>query len=153
MLNDFDPNGPGLDNGNFIGLPFTQESANLIFLPVPWDVTVSYNDGTSSGAQNILQASRQLDLIHPFGKEVWKKGIFFQPINQYWSQRNVELRPQAKQYIDFLEARGEVQSNKKMQQILDEINYSCQNLNTWIENQTTVLLEENKKVGLIGGEH
>lgn len=153
MLSNFDPNGPGLDNGNFIGLPFTQESAEFVFFSVPWDVTVSYSDGTSTGPENILQASTQLDLMHPTGPEEWKKGIFFQPVNTYWLKRNEELRPQAKQYIEFLEAGGNVSEHKKMQQILDEINYSSQNLNTWVESQTKILLDQNKKVGLIGGEH
>ena len=40
-----------------------------------------------------------------------------------------------------------------MQQILDEINHACQDLNTWVENQAAELLKKNKKVGLIGGEH
>lgn len=153
MHPNFDPNGPGLNNGNFIGLPFTQEEAEFIFFPVPWDVTVSYNDGTAKGPENILQASTQLDLMHPSGTQEWKKGIYFQPINNYWAKRNEELRPQAKEYIEFLEAGGQIAQNKKMKKILEEVNYSCQNLNTWAENQITSLLNQNKKVGLIGGEH
>lgn len=153
MSSDFDPNGPGLDNGNFIGLPFTETSAEFIFFPVPWDVTVSYQDGTATGPDNILKASTQLDLLHPTGPETWKKGIYFQPVNNYWAQRNAELRPKAQQYIDFLESGGEIAQHKKMQQIQDEVNYSCLNLNTWVESQTTGLLDAGKKVGLIGGEH
>jgi agmatinase len=153
MLADFDPNGLGLNNGNFIGLPFKQETAQFIFFPVPWDVTVSYADGTARGPENILQASAQLDLMHHLGPEEWKKGLFFQPPNTYWYQRNQELRPLAKQYIDFLESGGQVAENKKMQRILEEVNYSSQNLNNWVENQTKALLEQNKYVGLIGGEH
>ncbi|HNG13353.1 MAG TPA: arginase family protein, partial [Saprospiraceae bacterium] len=61
-INDFDPNGVGLRNGNFIGLPFDEENSKIILFPVPWDVTVSYNDGTSTGPANILQESVQLDL-------------------------------------------------------------------------------------------
>lgn len=153
MLSNFDPNGPGLDNGNFIGLPFTLESAEFIFFPVPWDVTVSYQDGTHSGPDNILQASTQLDLMHPTGPKEWEKGIFFHPLNTYWQQRNLELRPKAQEYIKFLEAGGDVSGHKKMQQTLDEINYSGQNLNIWLEKQTKTLLDQNKKIGLVGGEH
>ena len=59
---DFDPNGVGLLNGHFIGLPFTEDDAQIVLISVPWDTTVSFGDGTSSGAINILQESPQLDL-------------------------------------------------------------------------------------------
>lgn len=149
----FDPNGPGLRNGNFIGLPFSEKEAQFIFFSVPWDVTVSYTDGTSGGPENILQASTQLDLEHPFSSNAWKKGIFFRPGNTYWRKRNTELRPQAKQYIDFLENGGKPSANKKMHKILEEINYTCENLHRWVEQETTQLLRQGKKVGLIGGDH
>jgi agmatinase len=54
LLKSFDPNGIGLENGHFIGLPFEEEHAELIVFPVPWDVTVSYGAGTASGPENIF---------------------------------------------------------------------------------------------------
>lgn len=150
---DFDPNGPGLDNGNFIGLPFTEAEADLIFFPVPWDVTVSYADGTANGPANILQASTQLDLVHPFSADAWKKGIYFQPVNTYWAKRSAELRPMAQAYIEFIEQGGQVGENKKMTRALEEINYTCENLHRWVEQETSRLLKQGKFVGLIGGEH
>ena len=36
---DFDPNAPGINNGCYFGLPFTPEEAQLVLLPVPWEVT------------------------------------------------------------------------------------------------------------------
>ncbi|HKK75223.1 MAG TPA: agmatinase family protein [Saprospiraceae bacterium] len=152
-LDNFDPNGPGLDNGNFIGLPFTEEEAALVFFPVPWDVTVSYTDGTAGGPANILQASTQLDLAHPFSADAWKKGIFFKPLNTYWVKRSQELRPRAEAYIQFLEQGGQVADDRKMNKILEEINYTCENLHRWVEQETYKLLQKEKAIGLIGGEH
>jgi agmatinase len=152
-ITDFDPNGPGLDNGNFIGLPFTEAGADLVFFPVPWDVTVSYADGTANGPANILQASTQLDLVHPFSTDAWKKGLYFQPINTYWAKRSAELRPVAQAYIEFIEQGGKVEENKKMTRALEEINYTCENLHRWVEQETGKLLQQGKSVGLIGGEH
>lgn len=43
---DFDPNAPGINNGCYFGLPFTPEGAQLVLLPVPWEVTASYGGGT-----------------------------------------------------------------------------------------------------------
>ena len=122
---DFDPNGPGLNNGNFIGLPFNQEEARFVFFPVPWDVTVSYQDGTAYGPENVLQASTQLDLMHPEGPEEWEKGLFYQQPNTYWLKRNEELRPKAKAYIDFIEKSGHAASNKKMQNVHKIRNLIC----------------------------
>ena len=49
-----------LDNGNFAGLPFDEETADIILLPIPWEVTVSYSAGTAKGPQAIFDASFQL---------------------------------------------------------------------------------------------
>lgn len=152
-LDNFDPNGPGQDNGNFIGLPFSEKEASLVFFPVPWDVTVSYAAGTANGPDNILRASSQLDLAHPLGKDTWKEGIYFQPVNSYWAKRSLELRPQAEAYIQFLEQGGLVATNAKMRKVLEEINYSCSNLHDWVEQETGKRLESGQLIGLIGGDH
>ena len=153
MNEHFDPNGPGLKNNNFIGLPFDLERANLVLLPVPWDVTVSYQAGTSTGPENIRQASTQLDLMHPIAPQAWKKGIYFAPENIYWRKRNEELRPKAKSYINFIESGGKIAAQKAMQNILEEVNYSCTSLCNWVEAETTALLQQDKIIGLIGGDH
>ena len=41
-LSKFDPNSVGNPNNNIFGLPFAEEEARLVILPVPWEVTVSY---------------------------------------------------------------------------------------------------------------
>lgn len=46
-LKNFDPNGVGVDNGAFFGLPFTPEQAALVLISAPWDVTVSYGAGAA----------------------------------------------------------------------------------------------------------
>jgi agmatinase len=40
----FDPNGPGIP-GQLFGLPFTPQMAELVIVPIPWEVTVSYHTG------------------------------------------------------------------------------------------------------------
>src|SRR5678810_427734 len=64
-LSQFDPNNVGNPNNNIFGLPFTEDDARLIILPVPWEVTVSYGAGTARAAEHIRKASVQiLSLIH-----------------------------------------------------------------------------------------
>jgi agmatinase len=150
---DFNPNGVGLKNGNFIGLPFTEEKAEVVLLPVPWDVTVSYGGGTALAPQAILEASTQLDLFDLDIKDAWKRGIFFQTVNKSIQDRRTELRPKAEKYIEFIEKGGNVSGNIEMKSLLDEINVECEALNVFVYNETKKLLEAGKLVGLIGGDH
>lgn len=152
-INAFDPSGVGLKNGSFIGLPFDEDDASVVLLPVPWDVTVSYNDGTSTAARNILEASSQLDLYDADVKEAWKMGIYMRPLNEAILKRNQELRTRAKSYIHFLEQGGDVSKLKNMQRNLDKINEGCLTLKNWVYEETRDLLKKGKIVGLVGGDH
>lgn len=150
---DFDPNGVGLKNGNFIGLPFDVKTAEVVLFPVPWDVTVSYGEGTAEAPGKILEASSQLDLFDPDVKNAWKRGIYFQPVSQAVMQIRNQLRPKAARYIDFLENGGVVSENDEMQQTLAEINEQCEAMNFFVYRETKKLLDAGKIVGLIGGDH
>lgn len=150
---DFNPSGVGLKNGNFIGLPFNEESANIVLVPVPWDVTVSYGEGTALAPQAILEASVQLDLFDADVKEAWKHGIFMQPLNENILADRNEIRPEAVKYIDFLENGGCVAENAKMKHRLETINNRCEELNNWVFRQTQQLLGKGKLLGIVGGDH
>ena len=151
--NEFNPNGVGLKNGNFIGLPFDETSANVVLVGIPWDVTVSYREGTALAPQAILDASVQLDLYDADVKDAWKLGIYMRPIEKSMlGIRNI-IRPRASAYIDFLEKGGVVETDKGMVKILNEINSHCQNVSEWIREHCAELLEAGKMVGLIGGDH
>ncbi|NQU51804.1 MAG: agmatinase family protein [Bacteroidetes bacterium] len=151
--NEFNPSGVGLKNGNFIGLPFTEDSANIVLIPVPWDVTVSYGEGTALAPQAILEASVQLDLYDADVKDAWKQGIFMQPLNENILEDRNEVRPQAAMYIDFLENGGSVTENVGMKSALEKINNRCEELNNWVYRQSKSLLEQDKLVGIVGGDH
>nr|WP_319510249.1 agmatinase family protein [uncultured Draconibacterium sp.] len=150
---DFNPNGVGLKNGNFIGLPFNEESAEVVLFPVPWDVTVSYGEGTAEAPEKILEASSQLDLFDLDVKDAWKRGIYFQPVSEAVMKIRNQLRPKAAQYIDFLENGGVVSENAEMQHTLAEINEQCEAMNFFVYRETKKLLDAGKIVGLIGGDH
>ena len=152
-IENFDPNGVGLKNGNFIGLPFTAATANLILYPVPWDVTVSFAEGTSSGPENILSCSSQLDLYDPDILDAWKLGVYFAPIPEKWKVASRELRPEAKQYIDFLESGAVIAHRPDMQERLDNINQNCFQLKEEVKKEIRSYLDQGKIVGLVGGDH
>src|SRR5687767_12614648 len=60
---EFDPNEASAEGSGIFGLPFEEKDSAVVFLPVPWEASVSYGGGTSSGPAAILEASRQLDLF------------------------------------------------------------------------------------------
>ncbi len=152
-LKTFDPSGVGLKNGRFIGLPFDEKDARIVLHSVPWDVTVSFGEGTASGPLNILEASSQLDLYDEDWPEAWKAGIFMRPPDPAWQQRNDSLRLLAKQYIAFLEAGGNPMENAEMIAHQRLINEACRELHDWVREETASLLDKGKLVGVVGGEH
>ncbi len=149
----FDPSAVGLKNGHFIGLPFNEDEAQIVLLPVSWDVTVSYKAGTSTGPQNILDASSQLDLYDPVLEDAWKVGIYMRHFDLYTLNRNEELRPLAERYIDYLESGGKPEDSLEMAARLEELNNACRMLKVWVYEQTKGLLKKGKSVGLVGGDH
>ncbi|MCB0664039.1 MAG: agmatinase family protein, partial [Saprospiraceae bacterium] len=152
-IEQFDPNGVGLKNGHFIGLPFVEEEASIVLVSVPWDVTVSYADGTATGPQNILEASTQLDLYDPDVNDAWKMGIFMCPPTEQTLESNRELRAMAKSYIDYLEEGKKLKKNEEMRLHLDAVNEGCENLKKLVKKRTSKLLDQGKLVGIVGGEH
>lgn len=150
---DFNPSGVGLRNGNFIGLPYSEESARMILIPVPWDVTVSFGEGTALGAEAVREASVQLDLYDPDVQDAWQLGIFMLPENEKLLDKRNALRPLAKKYIGFLEEGGAVAANPEMKKILQEINTGCDEMVDAVYNQSKQILEKGKLAAVVGGDH
>ncbi|MBI9068960.1 MAG: agmatinase family protein [Salinivirgaceae bacterium] len=150
---DFDPNGIGLDNGNFMGLPFTPENAKIEIISVPWDVTVSYADGTSSAPENILNASMQLDLFQPEIKDAWKLGVYLNPSKPEWIALNIKLRNKAIKYIDFLANGNNIEDSAEFKEILNDINSYCEQLNEDVYKAAKKIISEGKIPAVLGGEH
>ncbi|MFN7488960.1 MAG: agmatinase family protein [Chryseotalea sp.] len=148
-IEQFDPNAPGA-TGNLFGLPFTTEQAELVLIPVPWEVTVSYSDGTANGPQAILDASAQVDLFVKDIKEAWKLGVAMLPIPADLQAENNKLRELAAQYIESLTEQETSAANNA---ILDQINTACENLNIYVKSTALKLIREGKLVGLVGGDH
>ncbi len=152
-IRSFDPNGVAVRNGRFIGLPFTEEEARIVFLPVPWDVTVSSADGAASGPENILECSYQLDLLDPDLDDAWQYGHWFAPVDQAIAGKSSELRELARQYIDYLEDPAAANGSAEMEHIRETIDRGGRQLNEWVYNRTTDYLRQGKLVGLVGGDH
>lgn len=151
-IKEFNPNSVASGDGNIFGLPFTAEEASIVLLPVPWDVTVSYKDGTSGGPEAIYEASAQVDLFDPFVKDAWKIGVAMETSSKEIEKQNIVLRKKASRYITNLE-KGISEDNREMKKICDEVNQGCASLKRRIKETAGKKLKQNKIVGLIGGDH
>jgi agmatinase len=152
-LSNFNPNSVGNPDNNIFGLPFNEEDAALILLPVPWEVTVSYTAGTARAAEHICKASLQVDLIDIDVKDGWKHGFYMRDIDKKILMKSDYLRKEAELLINYI-AQGEaIEDNKFMCKTLKEVNAGSLFLNNWVYEQTKELLDSDKLVGLIGGDH
>jgi agmatinase len=122
-------------------------------VPVPWDVTVSFAEGTAHAPEAMLNASVQLDLYDPDIRDAWKLGIFMQPVDKFLLSDRNEIRPKAATYINFLERGGVVSEHSHMEQVCDEIDQGCRKTNMWVRQKCLDLMGKNKLVGLVGGDH
>ena len=118
----FDFNGVGDINAGLFGLPFDEEDAEVVIIPVPWEVTVSYSAGTAEGPDAIKAASPQLDLFDPEIKDAWKLGIWMDEISEDWKSESDMLRKQTENYIDWLEAGSPEDPNTDYSKLLKVIN-------------------------------
>src|SRR6187551_2811506 len=126
IIKNFDPNGLGM-KGNLFGLPFSVETSELVIIPVPWEVTVSYHDGTALAPKAILEASSQVDLYFKGITDAWKLGVTMLPFPEELYQENKNLRSLARQHIASLETTSAGDDHNKL--IPSKINEACENLN------------------------
>lgn len=152
-LSHFDPNAASNPNNNVFGLPFTEEEARLVILPVPWEVTVSNTAGTARAADHIFKASMQVDLFDPDTKEAWRQGLYMRTPDRKILLKSDYLRKEAELYIDYISKGELLEKNAFMCKSLKEINEGSVFLNNWVYEQTLGLLQRNKLVALLGGDH
>ena len=92
IIANFDPSQPGLADATVFGLPFSTEQSEIIVIPVPWEVTVSYGAGASEGPDAVLDASFQVDLNHQNFPELWKLGIYLDEAPAHWKKNSEKYK-------------------------------------------------------------
>lgn len=152
-INSFDINGIGQVNSGMYGLPFTEEESEIIIIPAPWEVTVSYGGGTAEAPYAVLDASYQVDLYDPLVKDAWKYGIFFDDLEEEISFKSHILRQKAEECIAFLAGEESRLTQQDVDRYQKEIHEGCLWLNQWIKNRALHFLNQGKTVGLLGGDH
>ncbi len=139
----FDPNGPATNSKNLFGLPYRVSDADLIVIPVPWEVTTSYGSGTSDAPENILQSSLQVDLHDMDIPEAWKSRIALDnfPVDIY--ERGQQFNQKARVIAESPDVKGDIEA----------INNACEEMVKWVYDRSSQLLSEGKRVCTLGGDH
>ncbi|MCF0165378.1 MAG: agmatinase family protein [Bacteroidales bacterium] len=147
---DFNPDGIGIPNGNCFGLPWSADDAEIVLIPVPWDVTTSYRPGTSKGPKAIIDASLQVDLYDANVPHAWKVKIATLPIDNEMQEANNFLRTSAEGIISRL---IECENVPEDDPVLQAVNESCQIMNVYVETKASEHIDKGQIVGIIGGDH
>ncbi len=153
LIDSFDPSGVGINNGNIFGFPFDYETADIILLAVPWEVTVSFHSGTASGPAAVLAASPQLDFYDYDNPEGWKQGIYMPPVLAWIEDLNDELRSPAKKIVEATEQDPAALETEMLKKAGDRVNAGCERINQWLADETKKAIAAGKKVGVLGGDH
>lgn len=148
---EFNPNEVGVNNGNIFGFPYSVEESKIVIIPVQSDITCSYSKGTAEGPKAVLEASTQLDFFSPYVEKAWTKKVAMLPLDEKVLSNNREAGEKASQLIEKLE--NEEPFNNSDKELYEEINEYCNILNCKVEEQALRLLNQGKKVGLLGGDH
>ena len=151
-LNAFDPDGVGVDNGTYFGLPFEPGTAELVLVSAPWDVTVSYGAGTAHAPDAVIEASTQLDFHEPLAPGVWRRGIATADVDYALLEESQRLRSDAEKVIAHLEGGGSPEDDYAVRKVR-RINEGCRAMNANIGAQAARWLDAGKTVGLVGGDH
>ncbi len=151
-LKDFNPNGVGVDNGSYFGLPCGVDESKVVLISAPWDVTVSYGAGTAFAPDAIIEASTQLDLYDPSAPDAWREGISTAEVDYTIQELSQTLRRDAERVIDHLEEGGGA-DDFMISRKLRRVNEGSVRLNKNIYDQSINYLQQGKIVGLVGGDH
>src|SRR5690606_29197369 len=148
----FDPSQPGLADASIYGLPFTAEESDIIILPAPWEVTVSYGSGASNGPDAILNASFQVDLLHQEFPDLWKLGIFMDEAPEHWLENSEKYKNLAQPIIEALENGEDIDSIPELKNNLEEINKASQRFHDEVNERALYWMNKGKQVILLGGD-
>ena len=149
----FNPNEIGVNNGNIFGFQTTENEAEVLLIPVPWDATASYGKGSSAGPKAVLDASIQLDFFHPEVQNAWDLKVFMTPISEDWKNINDTLAERTNKYLHFLENGGDLKENKEHQETVVEIAVAQNYLRDNLKKRSAKAIKNDQKIGVVGGEH
>ena len=150
----FDPDAAALSDSGIYGLPTPLDEARFVIIPVPFDATTSYRDGTRNGPEAVVEASRQVDLFDiDFGRP-YEQGIAVLPSTHAFVRSIVRLNTEARKFsAPVIAAGGEVEGKPKLQKALAETNRRSEEVNRLVEKICRDQLDEGRTPVVLGGDH
>lgn len=139
---------PPVRSAGFLGVDLKPEDCALVLIPVPWEATTSYGGGTSKGPAAIVSASHQLDTEEAFFGKIYRAGVCFEKKQTAIQQLNTTAKANAKQIIRAYET-----GKKPNTKTLAAVNKASEKVNTLVYQQSKKLLDQDKLVGVVGGDH
>ncbi len=149
-MTEFDPNAAAPADSGVFGLPYLENEAALVYVPVPWEATTSYGGGTSNAPAAILEASHQVDLYDLEVLKPYEAGLFMRPESAEVRAWNDEAKAHAQKIIA---ASGMVQGNNELQASLKRVNELGVKLNAWVFAATESVLSAGRIPAIVGGDH
>lgn len=150
----FDPNAAAAADSGIFGLSTPVAEAKFVVVPVPFDATTSYRDGTRLGPAAILEASRQVDLFDlDFGRP-WESGIAMLPFSHRAVRSLQQLNREARKLaVPVIRAGGDVRGNRRLERSLQGVNERSHEMNGLVESTVAGLLKEGRVPVVLGGDH
>ena len=153
ILENFNPNAAAFADAGIFGLPFTSEEAQIIIIPVEWELTTSYGRGTANGPAAVYEASKQVDLHHHDYPDLWKRGIWMDQFPVELRQLHDALILEAESIIQAAETGELEQFPEKFEPIYQRIIDATIKKNSWLKDRIAFWRAKGKTVGLLGGDH
>lgn len=141
---------PAPEEAGLFGLSLSESESELVILPVGWEATASYGGGTASTPNDIVGPSHQLDLFDLRFGEPFNQGICLAE----GLDKIPELGDSIKRDVDKVrEFEGDELNKRKFESALDKVNTASEEVNNLIYEKSKKLLNQKKRVALLGGDH
>ena len=127
------------------------DQAQLVFIPVPWEATVSGGAGASQGPELIREASFQLDFFCRARGGSFNHLIYFKDEDPKIASWNQEALALTGQIISQWTEDKALDAGER--QIAEEANRICRRLADWVREQAAAALRRGKIPALLGGDH
>ncbi len=138
---------PPQEGDGFIGGKLDSKEASLVLIPVPWEATVSFGQGTANAPDAIRISSHQLDVETFHYIKPYVAGIAMLETDKSLLKLSNKARKKALKVIEALE-KGT--TNKKALKFVNEASVT---LNNSVYEKSMKQLKKGKFVAVVGGDH
>ncbi len=133
--------------GNEVSL----NQAQVVIIPVPWEVTASYGSGTSEGPELIRRASFQLDFFQKDKLKTHNHLIHFQKEDLFIKDLNKQALSLSKEIKNYWSEDKVLNFKEKMQ--VEKVNKLCEQMVNWVYKKSEEVCLKEKIPVVVGGDH